>query len=188
MPVDDAAVQLVGVPQGIGSPFRQQCVPCEALQQARIVGPLGEVGVVVRPPQHAILDQKLDVDQAAPAMFDMELIRIAAVQAVAHLLPHAVDVVEQPDRVTRLTQDRTPDLAESLSEEIRSGIAAEPVILPGGPSVPVSVSIGVAALGDDVRQPPDAAGRALLDAADRAVYIAKQAGRNRVACERRTGG
>ncbi|MCB1724281.1 MAG: sensor domain-containing diguanylate cyclase [Gammaproteobacteria bacterium] len=80
------------------------------------------------------------------------------------------------------------DSAESLAEEIRSGIAAEPVILPGGPSVPVSVSIGVAALGDDVRQPPDAAGRALLDAADRAVYIAKQAGRNRVACERRTGG
>jgi diguanylate cyclase (GGDEF)-like protein len=72
--------------------------------------------------------------------------------------------------------------AETLARQICRGIGGEPVALDNGELLTVTVSIGVAALARGDRRPVREAGEALLDAADQAVYAAKQAGRNRVAC------
>jgi len=73
-----------------------------------------------------------------------------------------------------------PANALTLAREICEGIACEPVMLDSGESVEVTVSIGVAALPASDRRPAAEAGESLLQAADRAVYRAKEAGRNRV--------
>ena len=72
------------------------------------------------------------------------------------------------------------DSACHLAEAIRQAIAAEPVPLGNGEQVHVTVSIGVAAYCP--QRPPwqGCAGQHLLAHADRAVYQAKQDGRNRV--------
>jgi len=74
------------------------------------------------------------------------------------------------------------DSARLLAIEICQGIAAQPIVLDSGECVTVTVSVGVAALAGADRRPPLQAGEALLRAADEAVYRAKHAGRNRVAC------
>jgi two-component system cell cycle response regulator len=68
--------------------------------------------------------------------------------------------------------------AEALAraEALRAGVAARPVPLPGGAAVTVTLSLGLAL-------PPPGAPvqpRELLDRADRALYAAKAAGRDRV--------
>ncbi len=70
------------------------------------------------------------------------------------------------------------DGAYQVADRVRAAIAAQP-INPGGvyegDPVAVTVSMGVAVLAQDAANIP-----ALVDAADRALYGAKQAGRNRV--------
>jgi len=72
--------------------------------------------------------------------------------------------------------------ARVLAHEICAGIAAEPITLDTGDQIRLTVSIGVAAAAAQDRRPPREAGEALLQAADEAVYRAKEAGRNRVVC------
>jgi diguanylate cyclase (GGDEF)-like protein len=63
-------------------------------------------------------------------------------------------------------------------ERLRVRIASSPVRLPArGPSVAVTVSIGFAEAQADLRSPEE-----VIQAADRALYEAKHAGRNRVCC------
>jgi two-component system, cell cycle response regulator len=71
--------------------------------------------------------------------------------------------------------DADAEVLLELAERCRRIIADRPFPLPGGPALPVTVSLGVAGL-------PDHAGTAqeLVRAADRALYLAKAAGRNRV--------
>ncbi|ROR34983.1 GGDEF domain-containing protein [Inmirania thermothiophila] len=70
--------------------------------------------------------------------------------------------------------------ALAIAERVRAAVAASPVRPCAGTAVPVTVSVGVSAL---ARVPPGdvaAAGEALTRAADRGLYAAKAAGRNRV--------
>jgi diguanylate cyclase (GGDEF)-like protein len=63
-----------------------------------------------------------------------------------------------------------------IAERVRRAVADEPIATDSGP-VSVTISVGVASAGpgrDDLHS--------LLKAADAALYEAKQAGRNRVAC------
>jgi diguanylate cyclase (GGDEF)-like protein len=62
-----------------------------------------------------------------------------------------------------------------LAERLRSAIAGRSGDSSGGPLVPVTTSVGVAAFSKMVQDPD-----ALVEAADRALYRAKQQGRNRV--------
>lgn len=71
--------------------------------------------------------------------------------------------------------------AETLAWEICRGIAGEPIALDSGDRLTLTVSVGVAALAADDTA-ADATGETLLEAADQALYRAKQAGRNRVVC------
>jgi len=72
--------------------------------------------------------------------------------------------------------------ARVLADEICTGIAAEPITLDTGEEIRITVSIGVAAATARDQRPAREAGEALLQAADEAVYRAKEAGRNRVMC------
>jgi len=71
--------------------------------------------------------------------------------------------------------------AAKLAERIRSRIQAKPIAIHGGGSVQVTVSIGVSALlpGSD-RENPQQSAKQLIEAADQALYKAKESGRNRI--------
>lgn len=72
--------------------------------------------------------------------------------------------------------DTTPDIAEQVAERLRQAIAGEPfVIAATGQRVTVTASIGIATLELD-----DTDSAALLRRADKALYAAKNGGRNRV--------
>jgi diguanylate cyclase (GGDEF)-like protein len=67
--------------------------------------------------------------------------------------------------------------ARAVAERLRAAVADQPHAVSDGRSLPVTISIGCAAHGAPVRF---ATPEALLDSADRALYAAKAAGRNRV--------
>lgn len=69
-----------------------------------------------------------------------------------------------------------PEFAVSAAERIRAAIAAESVVTSGGLVLSVTASIGVATLPVHGETP-----ETLVAAADKALYAAKSAGRNRVA-------
>ena len=66
-----------------------------------------------------------------------------------------------------------PSGAEEAAERLRARVCAEPIVL-GDETKTVTVSVGVA------HAKPDEAGKELLARADRALYRAKDGGRNRV--------
>jgi diguanylate cyclase (GGDEF)-like protein len=70
--------------------------------------------------------------------------------------------------------------ALSLAERQRAAVEATSLALPGGPELELTISIGVA-----TAVSADASPTELLAAADRALYEAKGAGRNRVSAARR---
>ncbi len=107
-----------------------------------------------------------------------------ALRALGDLL---MDAVRKADIVTRYGGEEIvvlaphTSLAEGrlLAERLRASVAAKPLVPAGatedGQALNATVSIGVSALGDGVRD-----GSALLRAADDALYRAKREGRNRV--------
>jgi diguanylate cyclase (GGDEF)-like protein len=73
------------------------------------------------------------------------------------------------------------DSASMVANRIRASVADSPVELPGGESVAVSVSIGVATLDDFERDHAiEGVALQLVALADSALYQAKESGRNRV--------
>ena len=100
-PVHDPAIQLVGVPQLVGG-RRQQLMLRQALEQARIVGPLGQVRMGW-PAQYRVLDDELDVDQTADAVFDMKISASLRSGCLASCGACCALIVEQPVRITRDT-------------------------------------------------------------------------------------
>ena len=83
-----------------------------------------------------------------------------------------------------LLPDTNVAAAEKLAERIRTGIAEAPIDLPGGESVSITASIGIA----EVRPKPDdkdlkTLGDSLIARADVALYAAKSAGRDQVVVE-----
>jgi diguanylate cyclase (GGDEF)-like protein len=65
--------------------------------------------------------------------------------------------------------------AEAYAERLCDAVAAAPCVLEGGMAIAVTVSIGCAAI-----SAADLTGDAALRRADKALYGAKDAGRNRV--------
>ncbi|HYD79105.1 MAG TPA: DUF484 family protein [Paucimonas sp.] len=74
--------------------------------------------------------------------------------------------------------------AANVAERIRCGVAEQPVLLPNGSSLDVSVSVGVATLRYSGRAgcdtPVEVEAQEFVAKADRALYQAKEGGRNRV--------
>jgi two-component system, cell cycle response regulator len=71
--------------------------------------------------------------------------------------------------------------AIAIAERIRERMVSRPVVLPDGKTLSVTLSVGVSTLHQSVRGADvDARARELVAAADRALYAAKRAGRNRV--------
>ena len=68
-----------------------------------------------------------------------------------------------------------PEAALASAERLRARVRDCPVRLENGPAIPVTISVGVT-LGHEGRRSPEA----LLADADRALYAAKHAGRDRV--------
>ena len=89
------------------------------------------------------------------------------------------------EEIAVLLPQTTPENACLLAERIRQHIADQPIQLPGGKAVPVTVSIGVAAVTPDRDSTTEELAAELLAQADRRVYAAKEAGRNRVCCNRK---
>ncbi len=72
-------------------------------------------------------------------------------------------------------------VAKGVAERVRRAVAATPFMLPDGREIGVTVSIGVSCYPNCAASPEDA-----VNTADQALYIAKQAGRNRVLLYRET--
>jgi len=77
--------------------------------------------------------------------------------------------------------DADLDSACMVAQRIRASIADQPFLLADAQGLAVTVSIGVATLGDFAREHPnEGIAQQLLAQADQALYAAKGAGRNRV--------
>jgi diguanylate cyclase (GGDEF)-like protein len=72
--------------------------------------------------------------------------------------------------------------AHRLARDICAAVAAAPIVLDDGESVALTVSVGVAAISGSGHGSPRDLSQGLLQAADEAVYRAKEAGRNRAMC------
>jgi diguanylate cyclase (GGDEF)-like protein len=105
-----------------------------------------------------------------------------ALRAIAARIGHAVRPV---DLVARYGGEEfaliLPETASvgalATAERIRETIAANPIRLPSGQTVNLTVSIGVASYPEDAESV-----ETLIDATDHAMYTAKSSGRNRVCC------
>jgi diguanylate cyclase (GGDEF)-like protein len=115
-----------------------------------------------------------------------------ALRAIAGRLKHNLrdgDVVARfgGDEFAALLVGADEDEAADVLDRARALVAAEPVSS-GDDEVPVAITIGVAALGGggpvDGEDRAETALYALLAEADAALYVAKRAGRNRVATSR----
>ncbi len=71
-------------------------------------------------------------------------------------------------------------LALNLAERIRQAVGSTPIRIDDEHALTITVSIGVAARQPDVEAEAEAEGKRLIDAADEAMYRAKNAGRDRV--------
>jgi diguanylate cyclase (GGDEF)-like protein len=77
--------------------------------------------------------------------------------------------------------DADLESANLVAQRIRAGVADQAFLLPEGEALPVTVSIGVAALDDaEGDDPIEDVASALVAQADQALYQAKQNGRNQV--------
>ena len=106
--------------------------------------------------------------------------------ALRALAGHLKNSVRAEDMIARfggeefavLAREISPEGALVVAERIRRSVELTPVTLGDGRSVPLTVSIGVVTMGT---KRSFANADALLEAADEALYRAKEAGRNR--CE-----
>jgi two-component system cell cycle response regulator len=74
---------------------------------------------------------------------------------------------------------RSPGPARALADALRAAVCSAPVRLPDGAGLRLTASVGLAMAAAGLPG-PEAEARALFDRADRALYAAKQAGRDRV--------
>ena len=104
-------------------------------------------------------------------------------EALSHLAAVLSRMTRSEDTVARIGGEEfgvlLPDTnrlgAAVLAERVRAAVEREPFIL-GGKTVNVTVSIGIASFGPDGLDVIDQ----LMSAADRRLYLAKSAGRNRI--------
>jgi diguanylate cyclase (GGDEF)-like protein len=75
-----------------------------------------------------------------------------------------------------VARELSPQQGLEFAERMRSRVQAEPMTLPDGTQLPITVSVGVASL----RQGVDSDPAAIIARADAALYRVKQGGRNRV--------
>jgi diguanylate cyclase (GGDEF)-like protein len=109
--------------------------------------------------------------------------------ALRALAGHLVRSVRSEDMIARfggeefavLARETSASGALAVAERIRKSVERTPVQLDAGQSVSLTVSIGVVHMGGNRAY---LTAQALLEAADEALYRAKEAGRNR--CERAT--
>jgi diguanylate cyclase (GGDEF)-like protein len=109
------------------------------------------------------------------------LIGSALLKAVGKRLHESVRTVDSVcryggDEFAVLLLETNPDRAKVVAERIRHNIAGPAFDVGGGPPLHLTVSVGYATFPEHGKVT-----RALLDAADKAMYAAKHAGRNAVA-------
>jgi len=113
-------------------------------------------------------------DEHGHAAGDQVLKRVAEICA-AGIRPYDLLGRLGGEEFAVLLPDADPATAGMIAERLRVAISASPALV-DGVALPVTVSIGVSVLA-----PADAAIDPLLDRADRALYQAKNSGRDRVA-------
>ena len=86
------------------------------------------------PVQDTVLDDELDVDNAAAPVFQIELLLIGRVVGGAHLGAHLADLTPQLVRVAPLAEDVAPDVIEAGAHGLRPqdhAGANQCLVLPG---------------------------------------------------------
>jgi two-component system, cell cycle response regulator len=128
------------------------------------------------------------------ALFDLDYFKaindehghLAGDAALHHTANCIRSVVRPYDRVGRwggeeflvVLPDAGLEQGAAVADRIRARVAAEPFTLPSGRQVELSASAGVSC---DVRR-PEVSLDTLFQEADQALYVAKAAGRNQIAC------
>jgi diguanylate cyclase (GGDEF)-like protein len=100
---------------------------------------------------------------------------IINLSTVCNSIAREVDVVARfgGEEFAILLADCNEEQANQVAERIRNDIAKQKIVSEGGEEFSYTVSIGVACL-----QEVDVAGSALISRVDKALYVAKQSGRN----------
>jgi diguanylate cyclase (GGDEF)-like protein len=195
------AVQAIAVYQELAASKRQLQRLNEQLQESMSVQHhLARADTLTGIPNRRYLDETLETECARASRYGQPLSVVMAdldnlkhvndlhshqrgddgLRHVAHI---AREVCRQADMVGRYGGDefvfvlpatRLAEAAE-LAERFRNTLAASPVTTGLGESIPLTVSLGVAEYDSTTMSSP----MLLIDRADRAMYAAKSAGRNR---------
>jgi diguanylate cyclase (GGDEF)-like protein len=112
-----------------------------------------------------------------------EVLREIAARLRCHLRTSDVPVRFGGEEFALLLPQTAAREAQRLAERIRVTVGAEPVATRAG-RIPVTASIGVAQARPEMGQRREAVGNALLSAADAALYLAKERGRDCVVLDR----
>jgi diguanylate cyclase (GGDEF)-like protein len=152
-----------------------------------LTGAYGRVGLLTKlREQHDLVKRR--VQTCSIAMMDLDHFKAvndtyghqAGDRALVTAARYLINNIRPYDRVFRyggeefliVLQQAEPGVALGLVERLREGIAAAPVEWKGGEPIRVTASFGIAAL--DPESPVESA----IDRADKAMYAAKQSGRN----------
>ena len=147
--MDSRTIVDISIGQRRGFPLGKPAQFSQNLENAHIVGPIGQFRRTMRPRQHRVLNHEFDIDHTAAALLEMEFppgLCGAGKQLFAHAITHLNNIQGQFFLVPGLSQNLPAKPVEALAQGRIAGHKAGPnqgLVFPGPGGIQLIFPIGV---------------------------------------------